>query len=104
VTVQEYTVHHRHFLLRPQEEITYPFDDATVYSKRETVELLYNSHTYKIEFRTAWKFPSRDDAWNLYCTRPTSECFITTTHNSIPDLMEVVSQCTPRVFGNYLQI
>lgn len=103
VTIQEFSVHHRHFLLRPMEELLYPFDDATVYSKRENVDLLYNGHKYTLEFRTAWKFPSRDESWNLYCTRPMFECFVTTPHNSVQDLMEVVTQCTPRVFGNYVQ-
>lgn len=103
VTIQRYFVHHRHFLLRPQEEISYPFDDATVYTKRDVVDLIYNGHKYRVEFRTAWKFPSRDEDWNLHCTVPMRECFITTPNDSMEDLLEVIDQCTPRSFGSYTE-
>jgi hypothetical protein len=104
VTVQEFSTHHRHFLLRPQEEITYPFGDVAVYSQRKSIDLLYNGYTYTMEFRTAWKFPSQDVEGNIFPTRPMRECFVTTQYLSFQALMEVVEMCTPPAFGKYMQV
>ena len=104
-TIDSLIVMKHHFLLRPSPESQqgYPFSRAAVYTNRENALLTYRDKTYTAIFQKAWRFPSRDDCWNLYFTKPVFESYIETQDDSVSDLMEVVQMCTPRVFGIYSQ-